>query len=477
MSGMFLKAVNMSIAAGWIVLVAAALRLLLKRAPKWISVLLWGVVALRLVCPFSIESALSLIPSAETIPERVLRGPSFQVRTGLGPVDRQVNDYLRKRYFEGVTVPVQNGLNFVTALSAIWIAGSILLLFYMIFSYWRLRRQVSTAVRLQEGIFQSEHVSSPFVLGVLKPKIYLPFGMEERELEYVTAHERAHIRRRDHWWKPLGFVLLTVYWFNPLMWLAYGLLCRDIEMACDEKVVRELGAQQRAEYSQALLACSVPRRGIAVCPLAFGEVGVRERIRSVLSYKKPAFWVAGAALAICAAVAVCFLTDPKDGSETSQLFGHSYRVEEILYDAPWYSFTYTVDTAPKYYLPADYELFVSGDLLGGSCGDDFMRASGEFRKVKLTKENFDDCFKSADQVSGWRNDQEMAASLRRENKNAWYLEEEGENRVCYYLLEQKNGDAYLAYGYCSPEGESGSESGLRWLFRLARADLRGSALS
>ena len=275
MTGLFLKIVNMSIAASWLVLAVLALRFVLKKAPKWVNVLLWGIVAVRLVCPISIESALSLIPSAETIPHEVLSGPSFTVETGIAPIDTQINHYLGDRYFEGVTVPADNGVRVVTVLAAIWGVGMLLLAAYTALSYWRLRRRVSEAVILRENIYQSEKVASPFVLGIIKPKIYLPYNMNERDMEHVAAHENAHIRRRDHWWKPLGFLLLTVHWFNPMMWLAYILLCRDIELACDEKVIKEMGNEQKADYTQALVACSVNRRMIAACPLAFGEVGVK----------------------------------------------------------------------------------------------------------------------------------------------------------------------------------------------------------
>ena len=192
-----------------------------------------------------------------------------------------------------------------------------ILALYTLISYWRLQRKVSEAVILRENIFQSENVGSPFVLGIIKPRIYLPYNMDEQDLEHVVAHERAHIRRKDHLWKPLGFLLLTIHWFNPLMWLAYVLLCRDIELACDEKVIQELGNEQRANYSQALVACSVNRRMIAACPLAFGEVGVKERVKSVLNYKKPAFWVIVASVIACVVVAVCFLTNPINAIEGS----------------------------------------------------------------------------------------------------------------------------------------------------------------
>ena len=200
----------------------------------------------------------------------------------------------------------------IPVVSVVWAIGIALLGLYTVISYWRLRRKVSEAVILRSNIYQSENVSSPFVLGIIRPKVYLPYNMDGQDLSHVVAHEQAHIRRRDHWWKPLGFLLLTIHWFNPLMWLAYVLLCRDIELACDEKVIKELGNEQRADYTQALVACSVKLLHVAACPLAFGEVGVKERVESVMNYKKPAFWIIILSIIACIVVAVCFLTDPKD---------------------------------------------------------------------------------------------------------------------------------------------------------------------
>ena len=331
MSELFLKIINMSISASWLILAVLILRLVLKKAPKWVNVLLWGIVAVRLICPFSFESALSLIPSAETFPEKVISGPSFDIQTGISPVDNRINDYLGDRYFEGVTVPANNGNNIMTILTIVWIIGILLLVAYTIISYRRLHREIDTAVHYKDNIFQSENVSSPFVLGIINPRIYLPFSMNEQDLEHVVAHEQAHIRRKDHWWKPLGFLLLTIYWFNPLMWLAYVLLCRDIELACDEKVIKELGNEQRADYMQALVACSVNRRMIAACPLAFGEVGVKERVKSVMNYKKPAFWVIIIAVIICVGVAACFLTNPKQDRYTLRIVVPAGSQEEFVY--------------------------------------------------------------------------------------------------------------------------------------------------
>ena len=331
MSDLFLKIVNMSISASWLVMAVLILRLVLKKAPKWVNVLLWGIVAVRLICPFSFESALSLIPSAETFPEKIISGPSFDVQTGITPIDNRINDYLGDRYFEGVTVPTNNGNNVMTILTIVWIIGILLLATYTIISYQRLNRKVDTAVHYKDNIFQSENVSSPFVLGIIKPRIYLPFNMNGQDLEHVVAHEQAHICRKDHWWKPLGFFLLTIHWFNPLIWWAYVLLCRDIELACDEKVIKGLSNEQRADYTQALVACSVNRRMIAACPLAFGEVGVKERVKSVMNYKKPAFWVIIIAVIVCVGVAVCFLTNPKQDRYTLRIVVPAGSQEEFVY--------------------------------------------------------------------------------------------------------------------------------------------------
>lgn len=311
MSEFFLKIINMSICASWIVLGVLVLRIFLKKAPKWVSVLLWGIVAVRLICPFSLESALSLIPAAETVSPQIMLDRTPQIDSGVPIINEVVNPIISGS-FTPQPMNSANPLQILIPVAAnIWLLGVLVLLVYTAFSYWRIRRKVATAVRWKDNIFQSENVASPFVLGMIKPRIYLPFSMPEQEMTHVIAHEKAHIQRKDHLWKPIGFLILTVYWFNPLLWLAYVLLCRDIELACDEKVVKEFDATQKADYSQALLSCSVHHRMISACPLAFGEVGVKNRVKSVLNYKKPAFWVIVLAIAVSIVVAVCFLTDPK----------------------------------------------------------------------------------------------------------------------------------------------------------------------
>ena len=312
MAAVFLKLLNLSISASWLVLAVLVLRLVSKRSPKWMNVLLWGIVALRLVLPFSIESALSLIPSAETVsPAAVQFAPAPTITSGVSVIDNTVNPSLSE-HFAATPEASVNPLYVWTEIAGwVWLIGLGAMLLYVLASYLRLRRRVSVSLPVQDHIYLCDAISSPFILGVVKPHIYLPSGLDEVQRQNVLAHEQAHLARRDHWWKPLGFALLAVYWFNPVLWLAYTLLCRDIELACDERVIRTMDESAVKTYSTVLLACSMPRKAVITCPLAFGEVGVKERVWNALHYKKPAFWVVAASVAVCVVVAVCFLTDPE----------------------------------------------------------------------------------------------------------------------------------------------------------------------
>lgn len=311
MAQVFLKLVNMSIAASWLIAAVVVLRLLLKKAPKWVMCVLWGMVALRLLVPGLPTSRLSVVPSENTVITTENQRPVIQ--SGIAPVDQGLGSYLEQRYpsEEENAAPVEARKDPVEIFAKVWLAGVAAMTAYTLFSYLRIRRRVAVSVPLEGNVRLCDHIDTPFILGILSPKIYLPSQLKEQDREYVLAHERAHLRRLDHLWKPLGFFLLTVYWFNPLCWLAYILLCRDIEMACDEKVIKELKREEKAAYSEALLDCSVPRYLIAACPLAFGEVGVKQRVKAVLNYKKPGFWLILAALIACCAAAVCFLTKPQ----------------------------------------------------------------------------------------------------------------------------------------------------------------------
>lgn len=330
MAAVFLKLLNLSISASWLVLAVLVLRLVSKRSPKWMNVLLWGIVALRLVLPFSIESALSLIPSAETVsPAAVQFAPAPTITSGVSVIDNAVNPSLSE-HFAAVPTASVNPLYVWTEIAGwVWLIGLGVMLLYALVSYLRLRRRVSVSLPVQDHIYLCDAISSPFILGVVKPHIYLPSGLDEVQRQNVLAHEQAHLARRDHWWKPLGFVLLAVYWFNPVLWLAYALLCRDIELACDERVIRTMDESAVKTYSTVLLACSMPRKAAITCPLAFGEVGVKERVRNALHYKKPAFWVVAASVAVCVVVAMCFLTNPPTDTDAAGLVG--FHREQVTY--------------------------------------------------------------------------------------------------------------------------------------------------
>jgi beta-lactamase regulating signal transducer with metallopeptidase domain len=311
MDDVFLKLVNLSISASWLILAVLVLRVVLKKAPKWVMPLLWGVVALRLVCLFSIESALSLIPSAETIPSEIVTETREPVLYEQATLDIVTNPTLPSAAEVPVGVSRQQAQVDFNIYSVLWLAGMAALLVHALVSAGKLKRKLATAILLRDNIYESEFVDSPFVFGVVKPNIYLPMHMDEGTAAYVIAHERAHLARRDHWWKVLGYLVLALHWFNPLVWVAYILFCRDIELACDEKVVKGLDGAARADYSQALLSCAAPKRAVAACPLAFGEGNIKTRVKSALHYKKPAFWVAAAAVLAVVIVAVCFLTNPR----------------------------------------------------------------------------------------------------------------------------------------------------------------------
>ena len=330
MAAVFLKLLNLSISASWLVLAVLVLRLVSKRSPKWMNVLLWGIVALRLVLPFSVESALSLIPSAETVsPAAVQFDPAPTITSGVKIIDNAVNPSLSE-HFAAVPTASVNPLYVWTEIAGwVWLIGLGAMLLYALVSYLRLRRRVRVSLPVQDHIYLCDAISSPFILGVVKPHIYLPSGLDEVQRQNVLAHEQAHLARRDHWWKPLGFALLAVYWFNPALWLAYTLLCRDIELACDERVIRTMDESAVKTYSTVLLACSMPRKAVITCPLAFGEVGVKERVKNALHYKKPAFWVVAASVTVCIVVAVCFLTNPPTDTDAAGLVG--FHREQVTY--------------------------------------------------------------------------------------------------------------------------------------------------
>lgn len=304
MASLFEKVVSVSIIANWLILAVILLRLLLKKAPKWITCLLWAVVAVRLICPFSIESPVSLVPETtsaiqEAVDTNLIHPEAAPSQTAVTLTQQETPD----------SHPGSNSFASLTPL--VWGIGVLLMLGYLTLSYLKMRRLVREAVWEKENIWICDAVPTPFILGIIRPKIYLPSGLPERNREYVIAHEQSHLRCKDHWWKPMAFLLLAVFWFDPLMWIAYPLVCRDIEFACDERVIRHYGLSGKKAYSEALLACSSNRKLVLACPIAFGETAVVQRIRNVLNYKKPRFWIILVSVIVIAITAVGFLTVPR----------------------------------------------------------------------------------------------------------------------------------------------------------------------
>ena len=341
----FVTLLTMSIGAAWLILIVLFLRLLLRQAPKWVNCVLWGFAALRLVCPYVPESRFSLMPGVFRMQNRYGSAADLTLAQTPVIVGNPTQNVIEGAGAAGLTgIPTGAGTvatgfggelfqQILSVGSILWLIGVLVMLGYAVYSYLRVRRQVSEAIWLRDNLWICDQVKSPFILGLFRPKIYLSSGMEEAQLPYVIAHEQAHLRRGDQWWKPLGFVLLMIHWYNPFVWVAYILFCRDLELACDESAVRDLTLEERKSYSYALLSCSIQRRLVTVCPLAFGEVGVKKRVKEILNYKKPTFWVVLAAVVVCVIVAVCFLTNPKQGTTTTILLTNEAGKSENGVDA------------------------------------------------------------------------------------------------------------------------------------------------
>lgn len=314
MTDLFLTILNMSITASYIALAVILFRFLLRKAPKTLTVLMWAAVGIRLILPFSFESIFSLIPSANPLPENIVYTTTPYIDSGISFLNQSVNPIISGSFSPNPTNSVNPLQIWLFVGAIVWVVGIIAMLIYTIVSYLKIDLKVREAVKFKDNIYLCDNISSPFIFGVIKPKIYLPSNINENNIEFVTAHEKAHIKRLDHLWKPLGFLLLSIYWFNPVLWVAYILLCKDIEFACDEAVIKQMGSDIKKSYSEALLNCSVPKHLITACPLAFGETGVKSRIKSVLNYKKPTVWIIAVCLILSIVLGVCFLTNPKSNT-------------------------------------------------------------------------------------------------------------------------------------------------------------------
>lgn len=442
MESLFLSLWNRGAAAGWLVLAVIILRLALKKAPKSARCLLWGLVGLRLICPFSVQSALSLIPSAETVPQTVLGRDAFYVHSGVASFNIAVNEQLSD-YYEAVSPPAGHTRSVLLLCAAVWIAGMVLMLLWALASWLRLRRRLAEAVPEGDGVWLCGQIDTPFLLGLLRPRIYLPEGLDGESRACVLAHERAHIRRRDHWVKPAAYLLLAVYWFQPMVWIAYVLLCRDIELACDERVARDLDPAGRRRYSQTLLQCSVSRSTIAACPLAFGEVGVKERVKNVLHYKKPAFWVTAAALLACAAAAVCFLTDPPVEKADGDPAAAPLAARE---DAPVYTGgALLYEQMSLNYLPADGSYYARVQEIGGRLEITFSDG-GTFSGTLAGQEPVDDMFLRAG-FDRYAYDTGLIDQLCPKNSSAegrvYFDEDDGDRAFTVWQFSEADGGALL----------------------------------
>lgn len=320
MKEIFVQLLNMSIVASWLIVAVVLFRFLFKKAPKWIVGLLWCMVGFRLICPLSFHSRFSLVPSQNTI---VVEGNNVVVDSGISSVDDTLNAYLQQATHETETTVVSNSEKILTSqtvaiLLYVWVAGICVLVFGSMFSYLRLKHRLKDATRYEDNIFQTEKIDSPFVFGILRPVIYIPYKLQAKQLECVIMHEKSHIKRKDYLIKPIGYILFAIYWFNPLVWIAYIMLCRDIELACDEKVIRELGYDKKKIYSQTLLECSIPQSMLLACPVAFAEVGVKERIVNVMKLKKTKKGIIVGAFAAVALVAIGFMTNPLSTSRKAE---------------------------------------------------------------------------------------------------------------------------------------------------------------
>lgn len=311
MNTVFLYALNLSISAGWIILAVLLLRLLFRKAPKRYTILFWIPVALRLIQPFPPESPFSLLPSAETVPVTIEKAPLPTVRTGMDIIDWAVNPVLAEKFAPDPTASINPMQTVVGVLSTVWIIGIGIMLLYLLVSVITVYRKTRVSVSDGDGVRLADGISSPFLFGIFRPTVFLPSGIGESEKKYVLLHEKAHIRRKDHILKPIAFLLLSFYWFNPLIWAAFLLFCRDAEYACDEAVLSDMETDDVKAYTASLLSLSVKGNAVSACPVAFGETDVKGRVRAALSGKKTAQWVILILLLALVLVAVFFLTNPK----------------------------------------------------------------------------------------------------------------------------------------------------------------------
>ncbi len=465
MDNLFIKLFNISVTASFVVLAVILVRFLTKKAPRFITCILWGLVGIRLVMPFSIESVLSLIPSKETLPQDIMITHTPEIHSGIPVINSYINPIISETFKPDVAASANPMQIIIFVASIIWLTGIAVMLIYSVVSYFYLKHKVSASVIEASNIYYCDAVKSPFILGIIKPKIYLPSDIQNDSYEYVIAHEKAHIKRLDHIWKPLAFLILSIYWYNPILWLSYILFCRDIETACDQKVIKTMNTEEIKGYSTALLNFSAIKKPITACPLAFGEVGVKNRIKAILNYKKPAFWIIIISIILAVAIAVCFLTVPKDKPKTES---HLPTAENLTCFSPYrldynngmYSYVPPIETFLCYCLDNDLNLYTIDS-------NNLVTSLGKMEEITLDTENFDsrltqNFWLTKFSTKGFRQDNKRAFTLKVENNS------EKDDEV-YLLLEQENGDYYMAIGYYDMnlvEPTNKDKSLIRWIFKV-----------
>lgn len=318
----FAKILSISIAANWMILAVLVLRFLLKKAPRRAICILWGIVAVRMFLPVSLESPVDFIPETtsaiqEAVDTSLIHPETVTFHTGI--VTPQ----------GGISGTSANSGQSIPLIPLVWLFGVLLMLSYLVVRYIKLHRLVREAAWEKENIWICDAVTTPFILGLVRPKIYLPSGLSGTSREYVIAHEKCHLRCKDHWWKPISYLILSVFWFDPLMWIAYFMICKDIEFACDESVIHRYSLPEKKAYSQALLSCSANRKLVLACPIAFGETAVVGRIRNVLNHKRPGFWIMLVSVLILILCTIGFFTIPVGAQTNDSGLASSEQIEVI----------------------------------------------------------------------------------------------------------------------------------------------------
>ena len=475
MENLFIKLFNVSVTTSFVVLAVILVRFIMKKSPKWIICILWSLVGLRLVFPFSIESVLSLIPSAETLPPDIMVTHTPEIHTGIPIINSSINPIFTESFKPNLATSANPMQIIIFIASIIWIVGIAVMLIYSAISYFYLRQKVSVSIKNSDNIYYCDNIKSPFILGLIIPKIYLPSNIQNDSYNYVLSHEKAHIKRLDHIWKPLAFLILSVYWYNPFLWVAYILFCQDIETACDQKVIKSMESEEIKGYSTALLNFSINRKLINACPLAFGEVGVKTRIKSILNYKKPAFWIIILTFVLAIAVAICFLTVPKNKPNTESSLPTAQNLTcftpyRLDYNDGMFSYVPSIETFLCYCLDEDLNLYTIDN-------NNLATSLGKMEEITLDSKNFDSRLKqnfwlTKFSTTGFRHDNKRAFILKVDNKD------EKDDEI-YLLLEQENGDYYIAMGYYNmnlAEPKNEDKSIIRWIFKVNPSENKNTYL-